>query len=83
MVTGDDAPLRDAVMVALALVVTVPAVAMKPADMNWAGTVTDAGTLRVGLLEERVTVAPPEGAAFDSNTRHEVLALEARLVSAH
>jgi hypothetical protein len=83
MVVVDEAPLRIAVIVALESDVTVPAVAVKPTDMELAGTVTDAGTVRVGLLEERVTVVPPAGAALDSNTKHEVLASEARLDSAH
>ena len=39
-------------------------VAAKVADAAPAGTVTDAGTVRVGLLLVRVTAAPPAGAAW-------------------
>ena len=83
MVTGDEAPLRDAVMVALALDVTVPAVAVKVAEVAAAGTVTDAGTDKVALLEDRVTTVPPVGAALDSVTVQAVLPLEARLDAVH
>lgn len=78
-VTGTDTPLTDAVRIALALEVTAPAVAVKVAEVEPAGTVTDGGTVRVGLLEDTATVAPPVGAVADSVTVQEVLVLEARL----
>ena len=37
--------------------------AVKPAEVPPAATVTDAGTVRFVLLEESATAAPPEGAA--------------------
>jgi hypothetical protein len=79
MVTGTELPLREAVTVALALAVTVPAVAVKDAVVAVARTVTEAGTVRVALLEDRVTVVPSVGAGFDSVTVQEVLVLDARL----
>ena len=45
-------------------VVTGAAVAVKPAELAPAATVTDAGTVRFVLFDERVTAAPPEGAAL-------------------
>jgi len=39
-------------------------VALKGADVAAAGTVTEAGTVRVALVFVRVTIAPPAGAAF-------------------
>ncbi len=79
ILTGTELPLREAVTVALALVVTVPAVEVKDAVVAVARTVTEAGTVRVALFEARVTTVPPVGAGFDSATVQEVLALEARL----
>jgi hypothetical protein len=38
----------------------------KVADVDPAGTVTDAGTVRVALVLVRVTVAPPVGAGWVS-----------------
>lgn len=43
--------------------VTVPPVAVKAVELEPAGTVTDAGTPRLVLLELRLTAAPPEGAS--------------------
>jgi hypothetical protein len=53
-----------AVTVALELLVMVPVVALKVADVAAAATVTEAGTARVVLEFERVTLAPPVGAAW-------------------
>jgi hypothetical protein len=53
------------------LAVTDPVVAVKPAVVAPAPTVTAAGTLRTALLEERVTAAPPAGAALLSVTVQE------------
>jgi len=39
-------------------------VALKGADVAAAGTVTEAGTVRVALVFVRVTIAPAAGAAF-------------------
>ena len=54
---------RVAVTVAVWLVVIVPTVALKVADVLLAGTVTDAETGRAALLLESPTVLPPVGAA--------------------
>jgi hypothetical protein len=58
------------------LVVTVPAVAVKFADVAPAATVTDAGTGSAALLEERLTEAPPVSAANVSVTVQVVVAPE-------
>src|SRR4029077_4817244 len=78
MVTGNELPLSDAVTVALALDVTVPVIAVKLAVVEFAGTVTEAGTVRVALLDERPTMVFPLRAALDSVTVQVVLALDAR-----
>ena len=51
-----------AVMVALELLAIVAVVALKVADIAPAVTATDAGTVRVELLLDSVTLAPPVGA---------------------
>ena len=58
-----EVPFIVAVMVALCVVVSVPAVAVKVAVAALAGTVTEAGTVRAGLLLVRATTVPPVGAA--------------------
>jgi hypothetical protein len=50
-------------MVADWLVVMVPTVALKVAEVLLAGTATDAETGSAGLLLESATVLPPVGAA--------------------
>ena len=57
-----------------------PAVAVKFADVEFAGTDTDPGTVKGAALLERVTVAPPAGAAFDNVTVQELVPLGLRLV---
>ena len=56
-------PLRLAVTVAVCVVVMVPRLAVKVAEVLFAGTVTDAGTVNAVLLLESPTVLPPDGAA--------------------
>jgi hypothetical protein len=56
-------PLRLAVIVAVCVVVMVPRLAVKVAEVLLAGTVTDPGTVNVVLLLESPTVLPPDGAA--------------------
>jgi len=46
------------------LLLMVAVVTLKFADVAEAATVTDAGTVRVALEFERVTLAPPVGAAW-------------------
>jgi hypothetical protein len=51
-------------MVAVELLPMVEVVTLKVADEAVAATVTEAGTVRVVLEFERVTLAPPVGAAW-------------------
>jgi len=55
-------------------------VALKGAEVAPAGTVMDAGTVRVALVFVRVTIAPPAGAAFVRVTVQVVEALGPTLV---
>jgi hypothetical protein len=49
-----------------------------------AGTVTEEGIVKTfGIAPERLTERPPEGAAAESVTVHEVLLLEVRLEAPH
>jgi hypothetical protein len=57
-----------AVIVALALLPIVAVVTLNVADVAAAATVTEAGTVRVVFEFERVTLAPPVGAAWVSVT---------------
>ena len=52
-----------AVIVALELLPMVPAVTLKVPEVAAAATVTAAGTVRVALVFDKVTLAPPVGAA--------------------
>ena len=61
-------PPADAVSVALCVVVTAETVAVNPALVAPAGTVTDPGTVTALLLLERLTVRPPVPAAADRLT---------------
>jgi hypothetical protein len=61
-------PLRVAVIVAVWLAPTVPAVAVKVAVVAPLATVSEAGTDRAALLSESVTAAPPDAAACDKVT---------------
>jgi hypothetical protein len=60
-------------------------VALKPAVVAPAATVTEAGTVRIALLLDSVTVtaAPPVGAALDRVTVQALVALDPRLAGAH
>lgn len=73
-------PLKVAVMVAEPPEEMVPAVAVKVAVVVVAATLTDAGTVRLPLLEDSATFAPPAGAALDNVTVQELVPLEARAV---
>jgi hypothetical protein len=73
-------PERVAVMVTVLSAVTVEAVAAKVAEVAPAGTVTEAGTERTVLLSERVTLAPPVGAARFRVTVQELEVLEVSVV---
>ena len=57
-------------------------VALKVADVAVAATITDAGTVRVELVLDRVTMAPPVGAALLRLTVQVLEALGPRLAGA-
>ncbi len=63
--------------------VTVPAVAVKVAKVELAGTVTEDGTLRAVLLDNRETVLPPEGAAWVKVTVHVAVAPATKVAGLH
>jgi hypothetical protein len=56
-------PPKEAVTVAVCVVVMVPRLAVNVAEVLLAGTVIDAGTVNAVLLLESPTVLPPDGAA--------------------
>ncbi len=62
---------------------TEPAWASNVAVVAPERTVTDVGTVRAGLLADRVTVVPPLGAAAESATVQVDLAPDAMLVGVH
>ncbi len=72
--------LYDAVTTAVWLVVIVPAVAVKFADVAPEATVTEAGTVNAAALLDNVTAMPPVPAACDSVTVHADVPPELRLV---
>jgi hypothetical protein len=51
-------------MVELPVVVNVPAVTVNVVDVAFAATVADGGTVRVELVFDRLTSAPPAGAGW-------------------
>ena len=75
---------RVAVRVALEDPVNAPVLAVKLAEVAFAATVTLAGiVIALELPSESVTTVPPFGAAADSVTVHEVLALVASVFAPH
>ena len=70
-------------MVALELPVMAAVVALKVADVAAAATVTEAGTVRVALEFERVTLAPPAGACWVKVTVHVLEEFGPRLLGLH
>jgi len=62
------------------LLLIVPVVALKLADVAAAATVTEAGTVSVELVLVSVTLTPPVGAAWVKVTVHVVDELWPRLV---
>ena len=57
-----EAPFRVAVMVADRVVMIVPTVAVKVAEVALTAMVSKAGTVSEALLSERATTVPPVGA---------------------
>jgi hypothetical protein len=73
-------PLSAAVIVAVWFEAIVPTVAVKVAEVLFAGTVTDTGIVRAALLLESPTVLPPVGAAWVRVAVQVVVAPEFTLV---
>ena len=63
-------PFNEAVIVTAWFADTVPAVALKLAEVDPAATVTEAGSVSAALLSERLTAVPPLGAGSDTATVH-------------
>jgi hypothetical protein len=78
-----EAPLYEAVTVALELPLNAVVLALKVAEVAAAATVTDAGTVRVALLLDRLMLAPPVGAAWVSVTVQVLEAFDPRLAGLH
>jgi len=64
------------------LLVTEPAVAVKLAVLEPLGTVTEPGTVSAATLLDSVTVTPPDPAAFESVTVHVAVPPGVRLAGA-
>ena len=79
MVAVEVAPLSDAVTVALPSELTVPAVAVKVAEVEVAGRETVVGTVSAALLDDRDTAVAVVSDAFDRVMVQVLVALEARL----
>jgi hypothetical protein len=77
------APLRVAVIAAEALAVTLLVDAVNVVFVELAGTVTEAGTVRDALFDDKPTAVAPERAAFDRVTVQVVLPLDTKLDAAH
>ena len=76
--------LSEAERVAEELDVTEPAVAVKTADEEPAGTLAEAGTLTTAVFDDdSATVAPPVGAACVRVTVHVEVPLDATVVGEH
>jgi hypothetical protein len=78
-----DELLKLAVTVAELSLVSEPAAAAKLAEVDDAGTVTDAGTVSRLLFEAKVTTAPAAGAALLRTTVQLAVAPEVSAVGAH
>jgi hypothetical protein len=72
-----------AVRVAVASTLSLPELAVTVAVVEFAATVTVAGTVNSGSLLERFTVMPPAGAALLKVTVQALEALEPTVVGLH
>ena len=81
-VVDTEEPLKLAVTMAVWSERSTPVVALKVAAVAPAATGTEAGTVRVGLLLDRLTLAPPVGAALVRMTVQVLAALGPRVVEA-
>ena len=70
-------------IVALELLLIVPVVTVKVAEVAVAATVTEAGTVNVELVFDKVTLAPPVGAALVSVTVQVLEELCPKLLGLH
>ena len=75
--------MSDVVTVTVVLAVTVPAVAVNPAVVEFAATETEVGVVRAELVSEIATVTPPAGAALLSVTVQVLDAFGPRLLGLH
>jgi hypothetical protein len=72
-----------AVIVAVCVLAIVPEVAVNVPIVEPLATVTEAGTVKALLFDERVTIAPPVPAVCASCTPHVVEVLEVSVVVTH
>ena len=70
-------------MVALELLLMVPVVTVKVAEMAEAATVTDVGVINAALLSDNVTLAAPVGAAWVRVTVQVLEEPDPRLLGLH
>ena len=70
----DELPVADAVSVAACAALTVETLALKFTDVEFAGTVTEAGSITALALLDRFTLSPPVGAAALRVTEQESVA---------
>ena len=74
---------RDAVRIAVALLVILPTVAVNVAEVDPAATASDAGTVSAALFEDSDTFAPPVGAELARVTVQVLVALEVSVLGEH
>ena len=79
MAVDFELPFTDAVTIAISSVAIVPAVAVKLPVTAPAAIVTEAGTVKLALSSDTVTVAPPAGAPLVNVTVHVVAWPDPRL----
>jgi hypothetical protein len=72
-----------AVTVALELLLIVPVVTVKVLEVVAAATETEAGTVKVALVFDKVRLAPPVGAAWVRVTVHVLDELGPRVLGLH
>ncbi len=75
-----DVPFNKAVTIAVWSLETAPALAVKLAAVEPAGTITDGGTVSAAALLDSATATPPAPAELDSVTVHVEVPPAARLV---
>jgi hypothetical protein len=81
--TSFDTPLYAAVTTASVFAETKAPVAVNPATLLPAGTVTDSGTVSCDTLDDSAMLAPPAGAALDSTTPHTVVVAPVKVAGLH